>query len=223
MFTETELKLLIYRSVEMGIIVDLIIIGIGAISTYLAYKKGVVELAISLCAFLIAIVVTFLLYQPISNLIIHITSIDEAIEDTIYEKANEVMQTNETKNDITNQVIETTKNEMLPETARNLAIGIVKAFVSILLFIAVKITLKFISALADVITKLPIIKQLNQTGGILYGLVRGILIIYVILLIIAMVELIMPNNPVKQSIDQSYLGKAMYQNNYLRVFFVKNS
>ena len=59
----------------MGVIVDLIIIAIVALSTYLAYKKGLVALAIKLCAVVISIVITLLLYKPVSNLIINTTSI----------------------------------------------------------------------------------------------------------------------------------------------------
>ena len=44
----------------MGVIVDLIIIAIVALSTYLAYKKGLVALAIKLCAVVISIVITLL-------------------------------------------------------------------------------------------------------------------------------------------------------------------
>ncbi len=76
----------------MGIVVDGIIIGIVGLSTFLAYRKGLVKLAIGLCAFVISLVITFVLYQPISNLVINVTSIDESIEDTIYEKANAIMR-----------------------------------------------------------------------------------------------------------------------------------
>jgi len=207
----------------MGIIVDIIIVGIVALSTFLAYKKGMIELTISFCAFIISIVATFLLYQPISNLIINTTNIDETIEKTIYEKANDKMiqEAGEGK-ELTNQIMETTKNEMLPQTARSMAISIVKVCVSLFLWIAIKIALRFINVLADAIAKLPIIKQLNQTGGILFGVVRGILIIYVTLLIIGMVKPIWPENIISQNIEQSSLGKAMYENNVLSVFFVKN-
>lgn len=203
----------------MGIIVDLIIVAIIVLSTFLAYKKGLVKLAIGLCTFAISIVLTFILYQPISNLVINITGIDEAIENSIYEKANEIMQENESENELTNQVIETAKNEMLPETARNLAINIVRGGVIIILFVAIKIALRFVSALADAIAKLPIINQINKAGGIAYGVFRGILIIYVTLLIATIPGQINPNNTINQSINQSTLGKTMYQNNILNVFF----
>ncbi len=200
-------------------IVDLIIVGMIVLSTFLAYKKGLVKLAIGLCAFAIAIVVTVVLYIPISNLVINVTGIDEAIQNTIYEKANEVMQENQKEDELTNQIIETAKNEMLPETARNLAINIVRGGVIIILFLGTKIVLRFISAIADAIAKLPIIDQLNKTGGMIYGLLRGILVIYVALLILSVSGQINPTNAINQSIEQSSLGKTMYHNNLLNVFF----
>lgn len=203
----------------MGIIVDFVIIAIIVLSTFLAYKKGLVKLAIGLCSFAIAIVVTFILYQPISNLVINITGIDETIENAIYEKANDIIQENNTGNELTKQVIETTKNEMLPETARNLAINVVTGGVIIILFVSVKIVLRFVSSFIDAIAKLPIINQLNKAGGIIYGILRGFLIIYVALLILTIPEQINPNNTVNDSIEQSFLGKTMYQNNILNVFF----
>lgn len=203
----------------MGFIVDFAIVAIVAISTFLAYRKGLVKLAIGLCAFVISIVVTFILYYPISNLVINVTGIDEAIEDAIYEKANDIIKEGSQEEGLTNQMIETAKNEMLPETARNLSINIVRGGVMVVLFVAVRIGLKFITAIADAIAKLPIIDQINKTSGMIYGVIRGILIVYVALLILAIPGKINPNNRWNEGIDQSFLGKTMYQNNLLNVFF----
>ena len=87
----------------MGVIVDLIIIAIVALSTYLAYKKGLVALAIKLCAVVISIVITLLLYKPVSNLIINTTSIDETIQNAILEKATDVIRQEE-ESDLSNEV-----------------------------------------------------------------------------------------------------------------------
>ncbi len=203
----------------MGFIVDFAIVAIVAISTFLAYRKGLVKLAIGLCAFVISIVVTFILYYPISNLVINVTGIDEAIEDAIYEKANDIIKEGSQEEGLTNQMIETAKNEMLPETARNLSINIVRGGVMVVLFVAVRIGLKFITAIADAIAKLPIIDQINKTSGMIYGVIRGILIVYVALLILAIPGKINPNNRWNEGIDQSFLGKTMYRNNLLNVFF----
>ena len=204
----------------MGIVVDLIIIGIVLLSTFLAYRKGMVKLAIGLCAFVISIVVTFVLYTPIANLVINVTSIDEAIEDMIYEKANDILKNEDTTQDqLTSQIVEDAKNEMLPETARTLAVSIVKGSVMVVLFVAIRIALIFVTVLADAIAKLPIINQINKTTGMIYGVIRGILIVYVMLLVLAIPGKINSQNALNTSVEQSILGKVMYENNVLNVFF----
>ena len=195
----------------MGIAVDIVIIAIILLSTFLAYRKGLVKLAIQLFSFVIAIVVTFILYIPISNFVIN--------ENAIYEKANDIMVESEGSNELANQVVDTAKNEMLPETARTLAINIVRGGVIIILFIGLKIALRFVTALADLIAKLPIIEQINQLGGLVYGILRGIIIIYACLLILSVSGQIIPENQINQGVEQSYIGKVMYENNILKVFF----
>ena len=118
----------------MGVIVDLIIIAIVALSTYLAYKKGLVALAIKLCAVVISIVITLLLYKPVSNLIINTTSIDETIQNAILEKATDVIRQDE-ESDLSNEVIDFAKDGVLDVKARELSIQIVNTGVIIILFL----------------------------------------------------------------------------------------
>ena len=202
----------------MGLVVDLIIIGIVLISVFLGYKKGLVSLIIGLCAFAIAIVVTILLYRPITNFVINSTYIDEVIQNKIIEKTGEIIELN-SDNEITNELIESAKNGMLSETSRTLSINIVSGIVIISLFICIRIILNFTIKLANNVAKLPIINQFNKIGGLLYGLLRGMLIIYVILFIISVVGKINPKNIVHKNINESYIGKVMYNNNIIDVFF----
>ena len=108
---------------------------------------------------------------------------------------------------------------MLPETARALAVNIVRGGVMIVLFIAIRIALIFVTVLADAIAKLPIINQINKTTGMLYGVIRGILVVYVVLLILTIPGKMNSNNSLNSSVEQSILGKVMYENNVLNVFF----
>ena len=141
----------------MGIVVDLIIIAIIALSAFLGYRKGLVVLAIKLCAFIIAIAITFVIYKPVANVIINVTGIDETIENAILEKANGIMS--EENNETSIQMIEDAKTGLLPEAAREIAINIVTGGVFLILFIIVRIAIKFVTALANAVAKLPIIKQ----------------------------------------------------------------
>ena len=144
-------------------ILDLIVIGIVLLSIYWGYKKGLASLIIKLCAFIIAIVITTILYRPITNFIIENTTIDETMRDMIIEKTMH-SSSKEESNDITKELIEDAKNGMIQETAGDLSINIISGIVLLSLFIIVRIGLTFLSTLANTLTTLPIVKQFNQLG-----------------------------------------------------------
>lgn len=203
----------------MSIVVDLIIVVLILMSVLTAYKKGLVSLALGLVYFLIAIAITTVLYKPVSNFIINATSIDETIENVIYEKANNAI---EEKSDESTQAIDLAKKGMLPETARILAINIVTGGVIIILLVGTRIALIFAKTISNWVTSLPILKEINKAGGIAYGLLRGVLIIYIALLLIGAFSEVKPDNVLNNNIENSYIGKVMYENNILKVFFEKN-
>lgn len=199
----------------MGLIIDIAIIAIVVLSVFLGYRKGLVALSIQLFAFIIAVVITFILYQPITNFIVNATGIDETIQNSILEKANDIMQED---SEMSNTIVEEVKNNMLPETARTISINIITFVVVIVLFLLVKIGLRFVTAMANLVAKLPILKQANELGGIIYGFIRGLLIIYVILLVVNISGEISPENSVYKSVNETNLGKFMMEYNVLNVF-----
>lgn len=204
----------------MGIIIDIIIIAIIAISTFLAYKKGLIALAIKLCAFIIAIVVTFILYNPVSNLVINVTNIDETVQNAILEKTTDLINQEEiaNQNETMQNLINQAKEGTLPEASRELAISIVKFGVMIILFLAVRIGLVFVTALANMLAGLPIIKQLNKSGGIVYGLLRGIILVYAIFMIMVIVQKVNPTMNIEKNIKETFIAKYMYEHNVLNIF-----
>ena len=204
----------------MSIVVDIIIVAIILLSTFLAYRKGLITLAIQLVAVVIAVVLTLILYKPVSNVIINVTGIDESIQNAILEEANDMMTNDE---EGANQVVETIQNGMLPETARTISINIIEGAVILILYIVIRIILKFVTALANLVSKLPILNQLNQLGGIVYGILRGLLIVYILLLIVNLSGEIEPQNHVYTAVEESYIGKMMNENNILDILFTKVS
>ena len=72
----------------MGIIIDIVLIAIIILSAFLGYKKGLVKLGAKLVAGIIAIILTLIVYKPVSNFVIAHTSIDEKIEEAIVENTN---------------------------------------------------------------------------------------------------------------------------------------
>ena len=73
----------------MSVVLDLIVILIIALFTFIGYKQGLIKTAIKITSFFIAIIIALVLYKPVSALIIKNTTIDDKIESTIIEKINE--------------------------------------------------------------------------------------------------------------------------------------
>ena len=202
----------------MGILIDIIVIGFILLCTFWGYKKGLVELGIRALSFLIAIIITFILYRPIAELVIHYTTIDELIQNTIVEKLSNENPDQENKS-IQENIIEQTKDDAILIMAKTLSYNIIYGGVMILLFIITKIILLFVSALANIIEKLPIINQFNKAGGIAYGLVVGIFITCVVLLVISFIEKANTNSKINKQIEDTYITKIIYENNILDIFF----
>ena len=152
----------------MGIIIDLIVVGIIALFTFLGYKQGLVKAAIKILSFLIAIVVAFTLYKPVSNLVINNTTIDDNIKSVIIEKIGlEQNQEVQIEDSFTSKMLGEANNTVA-EIANTFTIKLIETGVLLILFVVIKIALKFISALTDLITKLPILKQVNKLRAELY-------------------------------------------------------
>lgn len=198
-------------------VVDIIIIAILALSIFLGYKKGLIELGIKAVAVIIAIVGTLILYRPITNIIVNTTELDENIQQVIMEKSGSFVGDGTTGNVVEDGIVSEIQNKMLPDAAHELSLNIIRAGVMLVLYIVIKIALKFVTALANLIAKLPILDQFNKLGGILYGAIRGLLIIYVALLIIQFVGEVNPGNMVNGEIDKSFIGKEMYKRNVIEL------
>lgn len=211
----------------MGIIVDLIIIAIILLFIFMGYKKGLTGSLIKLLSFVISIVLAFVLYRPISNIIIEKTQIDDNIrttivnvfeqEDSSEEKDEKMPSTmiDEINTNIENAT-EQAKSAIIEETSKT----IINITSGLIVFIIARIILFVISIFVKQITKLPIIKQVDDIGGIAYGAVEGIVIVYILLSIISLTSLMWINNPVATAVTKSTLGNMLYNNNIiLNLFF----
>lgn len=207
----------------MGIIIDVILVLFLLGSTYLGYKKGLVKVAVSLVAFIAAIIITVLLYRPIGDLIIKNTDWDENLQKAIQTNVDSATSTNKTEEEknITDSMIEGAKNEILPGTSKTVAINIIYGGTMIGLFIVSRLLLLLINLMADAITSLPIIKQFNEAGGIAYGILRGIIIVYAIVMLLNLIISFDPQGALNDIIQNTFLTKLLMNFNIFNLFMKK--
>lgn len=199
----------------MGIIIDIVIVLFILASIYLGYKKGLISLGIQLLAFILSLIITLILYKPIGSMIINTTQLDEKLQEIIKVNAENLIS-EDSDNKITNGLIESAKSGMLPEASRSLAINIIYGITMLVLFIVSRICFIFIKSLSDIIDKLPIINQFNKLGGVLYGLLRGLLITYAIVMIMNLMVAFNPKGSLNEIINETYLTKIISQYSIFR-------
>ena len=221
------------------IIVDLIILAVLLIYIGLGYKRGLTGCLLKIISFVLAIVIACILFKPVANIIINNTQIDDDLEKSIKniivkpedgnETKEEIENNTETINDNTtmptvvekyiNETMENTSDDIREKvadaTARKVAITIINAGTWIILFIIAKILLVVLKIISNWITKLPIIKQFDKLGGIIYGLAEALIIIYFVMAIISFISPMIPDSTIILSIKKSFLGSFMYNSNLL--------
>lgn len=162
----------------MEIIIDLLIIAIVALSIWLGYKKGLTKSFLKIFNFFIALIISIILFNPISNIIINNTEVDECIQDSIISKFsnNEDIKSDDEKennmpaifnNYIKDEIDKATneaKENIIKESAKQISTSIINIGVVIIIFLITRIILIFIKGIANIITKLPVIKQCDELG-----------------------------------------------------------
>lgn len=200
----------------MGIIIDIIFICILALSIYLGYKKGLVKVIFNVFAFLIAIILTVILYRPITNVVINNTELDEKIANVIIENGTVEVE-NSSENKTIDKYVENTKkniqNDVVNTTAKSLSENLVGIIVMVSLFIILRIVLIVVAFFANSLAELPIVKQFNKVGGTIYGVLEGIIIVLAVLAIVYFISSITKDSNIVSVINTSIITKYVYYNN----------
>jgi len=217
----------------MGLVIDSGIILIMLITIIIGYKKGLIKVAINFIAIIASILVAIIIYKPIANQIIQNTEVDENIEQIIYEKIKNIdFENMPEKEKEENQIlvfaqknIEESIKKSKDNTAKYLSESLAQTIVEIGTFITtiiiLRIVLSILNLLSSIIAEIPIIKQFNKSGGIIYGILEGLLIINIIFAICYIINPIYLNGKIDKNIQKSQLGKAIYENNIIINTFIK--
>ena len=206
-------------------IIDLILIGIIILFTFLGYYRGLIKVGVKILGFVISLVVALVLYTPISNYIIENTNVEKDLESVIQQRLYDQEQSGESQEQ-TNNIFENlgkyvedyaddvkeNSSELIAET---LAVMVVKIGTWIGLFLVTRILMIFLKVLGNIVEKIPIIKQFNKVGGTIYGVLEGILIIYIGLAIISFISPMMESTHMVDKINDTHICKSMYDNNII--------
>ncbi len=220
-----------------GIIIDVIIIALILANVVRGYQKGLSTIVFGVLCTGVAVIVALIIFKPVANIIIERTTIDEYFADGIYRildnqnfKDTELINSEDTN--MSDQIVEII-NKYLAEALQKSAdsvFGYVSVKIShlmvnlltlIFIIIIFRIILGFFKVIVDILASLPIIKQLNYSGGMVLGLIQGFLIIYMIFAIFSIFSPIVANSGILSMIQESKIGSSLYNNNLIFKIIVK--
>lgn len=208
----------------MGILMDFIIIAILVLSIIMGYKKGLINVVFNIFAFFMALIATIILYRPVANIIINNTEIDDKIKSAIINNTTEEKQSEESSSntgmqkyieDAIKNTADEAKSQVIETIANTVSIRVVEILTSIILFIVIRAVLIVLKVFTQAIANLPLIKQFNELGGVVYGIAKGLIIVYIILTIMYFVVSINGKGNIAEAINNSYITKILYNNNII--------
>lgn len=190
-----------------SVIVGLLFFVLGTIG----YRKGLVDIALSLCATIVAIALVAIITPILSNAIIEYTEIDDRISDSfveyilanekvVYQIGEDIEVYDEVQAVMDIQLPTTLQEKILQNNTldmyellgvsnfyeyvgRYIANWIVKLATFVAVMIAVFIFMKMFVFSLLVITKVPLINGVNRLGGLVIGALTAILILWLVFIV----------------------------------------
>ena len=196
----------------MSMIVDLVVIALIAIFTIIGLKRGFAREVIDFLITLLLIPICMVLMIPISGIIVNTTNIDKTINSYIVEtEVNKIIKQNKDKG----------IDEVAKIAGKNITDGIIKgiAFVSIYVVLSI-IILIFKNTILGLIESIGIFKGTNSILGGIFGAVKALLIIFVILTIIQIVN-ITGKNDVRKTLNNTIVVKEIEKFNPITGILLK--
>lgn len=222
-----------------GVLVDLVIISIIISNSFWGYRRGLVGVMFKLLVFIVSLIIMFVLYKPMSNAIISRTQLDEWLAEKIAQNIEgttladgELLEYNEETtamsegvvnilNSFVSEALDKSVSNVVEYVSTNIAVGMIRIGSMIILLMLSRFLLLFIRFAAELVGNLPFIKMFNKSGGLVYGILKGFLTVYIILAVFAVASPLIQDWGVIDSIQDSTFGSKMYNNNVITNIVLK--
>lgn len=215
--------------------IDLLVLVLMVLSTYLGYKKGFLKTITGVISIILSLVLAVTLYPQMETLIK-----STPVYETVYENVEKhIAPPDVESNKISDygagalnlprnflKQIQKTANDTQVDIAISIAESTANSAVKIVSMLAVfllaRLVLLLIVAIAGLIKKLPLIGWSDRMLGVLFGFVRGFLVVYLILAVITVAAQFNSDNFAAKAVKQSEFAKIMYNNNVFLDFIYKD-
>ena len=202
-------------------------------------KSGLVRMLFSIATFIVTIVLVKMLapvgVQALKNTDVIYDSIKAPIEKVLEEqidgqiKTEEVLEScqvsDEVKANIMSMADKTGITEVTvftPEVkeiaADCITLRMIDLLAYIILFILINAALRILGVVLDLFSKLPVIKEMNQLGGCVFGAVEGVAIVWLLFIVITIFSTTAWGSACFEMIGDSAILSFLYAKNIFLIF-----
>lgn len=220
----------------------LIVILCIAIFCYRGWSLGIIKSIFLICSTILALVITSICNPIVSNMLCSneklISTVSETVSQTMgIEKGDNTKIELKTKkeqnkkieqlplsNNIKKQLMKNNTKKiyhnLLANTfeeyvCRYIAVMIIRGLSFVLLYIVVRIGIFILAKMMDIISKLPVIKQMDKTAGLVLGGLQSILIIWIGCIVLMLFSGTAIGKEIYRCINGSVILTFIYDNNIL--------
>ncbi len=213
-------------------VLDIILLIILVISIVVGYKKGFITMLASFIGKIAALIISYYYYNPVKEMLIKHTSIDEFIFDKVKlalkSLGGNAAESSVVGSDITAisqlNIPDNLKNKIvsyLTETGSSIGKSAVHSISNFLmtlvsfflLFIAIMILISLITKLINLIAKLPILNTFNKVGGVIFSLFTTYLMLTIVFLLLTSFQAMGFSGTLNELIQNSIIAGGLIKYN----------
>lgn len=217
--------------------VDICIFAILAINSLIGFNQGFIASIFSLVGLLISYFIARLYYPIVAQFMLNNQGIYDKtkgfVDKKLYsmlegktdvfgitpllERLNlpkpiiDIISNSPTVDSYTSELTNAALN-VISEALTRIFIDIISLIIA---FIAVRIIFIIIVKFSNIFSKLPLLKEFNKILGLLFGLIKGIVVVLIILAVFTPFVSISPSGAIAEGVFNSTVGYYLYDNNIL--------
>ncbi len=200
---------------------DLVCIAIILICVVIGAKRGFVKTVMGFVSLILSIFLGVTLYNPFVNLMMSVPFMADILEGIKTSIANTVKPTITAAVDgnMPEYLSKLISPEMLTSGADAIAAAAAETVFAVILviifIIVIKIGIALIMGMLGIMTKVPVIKQLNQVLGGAAGLLIGLVLCYITAAIVFIVAAYGGGDVLYEGVQTSFIAKYFIDNNII--------
>lgn len=227
----------------MNLLVAIVLI-ILVISAYRGMKAGLIKTVFSIFSMIIALVLTLWLSPMISKMV----QSNDAIFDYFTQKVEKAIPTEEIGTKISDQmnfidnlplpaslkttIIENNNTDTYVALAvdnfssyisHSIAAIIINAITFVVTYLIISILLRVICMVLDIISKLPILHQINKLSGLFVGIIHGMILVWILFVLLTALTSTEIGQKAFAMINESAFLSYIYNNNIILNFITNIS